>query len=142
MLKLLLMISLYYPLSVGLTFYQKWFIKVFYLSLNNLTLYGLQGYRLPLLIVSGHYVIKFFIAIALRFLLELYHKNRRVRLPIKEQLWWLMPVGVCASLDIGLSNWALEYMTISLYTMAKSRCLFKNQVFAITQIQKEYFNKK
>uniref|UniRef100_A0A914DPN3 Sugar phosphate transporter domain-containing protein n=1 Tax=Acrobeloides nanus TaxID=290746 RepID=A0A914DPN3_9BILA len=31
-----------------------------------------------------------------------------------------MPVGICASLDIGLSNWALEYVTISLYTMAKS----------------------
>lgn len=28
MLKLLLMIAVYYPLSVGLTFYQKWFIKV------------------------------------------------------------------------------------------------------------------
>lgn len=28
MLKLLSMVILYYPLSIGLTFYQKWFIKV------------------------------------------------------------------------------------------------------------------
>uniref|UniRef100_A0A914ZSI3 Sugar phosphate transporter domain-containing protein n=1 Tax=Parascaris univalens TaxID=6257 RepID=A0A914ZSI3_PARUN len=26
--KILLMVMLYYPLSIGLTFYQKWFIKV------------------------------------------------------------------------------------------------------------------
>jgi len=31
-----------------------------------------------------------------------------------------MPIGFCSSLDIGLSNWSLEYVTISLYTMAKS----------------------
>jgi solute carrier family 35 protein C2 len=39
---------------------------------------------------------------------------------MREQLRWLLPVGACASLDIGLSNWALEYVTVSLYTMCKS----------------------
>ncbi|KAH7722047.1 Protein Y47G6A.7 b [Aphelenchoides avenae] len=99
------MVILYYPLSIGLTFYQKWFIK---------------GYRLPLLIVSGHYLTKFALAIDIRFIVECASKTRRPRVPIREQLRWLMPIGVCASLDIGLSNWALEYVTVSLYTMAKS----------------------
>jgi solute carrier family 35 protein C2 len=105
MLRILGMVILYYPLSIGLTFYQKWFIK---------------GYRLPLLIVSGHYLTKLFLALSIRFIVECVGKTRRPRVPLKEQLRWLMPIGVCASLDIGLSNWALEYVTVSLYTMAKS----------------------
>jgi len=37
------MVALYYPLSVGLTFYQKWFIKVvnfFILNLKNGNIFG------------------------------------------------------------------------------------------------------
>ncbi|KAI6182962.1 TPT domain-containing protein [Aphelenchoides bicaudatus] len=105
MLKLLLMVGLYYPLSVGLTFYQKWFIK---------------NYRLPLLVVSGHYVTKYLLAVAIRWFIEVVTRTRRTRVGMREQIRWLLPVGACASLDIGLSNWALEYVTVSLYTMAKS----------------------
>ncbi|KAL3079781.1 hypothetical protein niasHS_014063 [Heterodera schachtii] len=105
MFRLFLMVALYYPLSVGLTFYQKWFIK---------------HYRLPLLIVAGHYLTKYWLATTIRSVVEWAQKNRRVRVPLQEQLRWLMPIGFCASLDIGLSNWSLEYVTISLYTMAKS----------------------
>lgn len=105
MFRLLLMVALYYPLSVGLTFYQKWFIK---------------SYRLPLLIVAGHYATKYLLAIGIRSIVEWVQKNRRLRVPLQEQLRWIMPIGFCASLDIGLSNWSLEYVTVSLYTMAKS----------------------
>ncbi|GMS83910.1 hypothetical protein PENTCL1PPCAC_6085 [Pristionchus entomophagus] len=103
-LRIAAMAAVYYPLSIGLTFYQKWFIK---------------QYRLPLLVVTGHYFTKWFLAIFIRFLFEC-RRSRRVRLTLREQLRWLAPIGVCASLDIGLSNWALEYVTVSLYTMAKS----------------------
>uniref|UniRef100_A0A915EN50 Sugar phosphate transporter domain-containing protein n=1 Tax=Ditylenchus dipsaci TaxID=166011 RepID=A0A915EN50_9BILA len=116
MFKLLLMVSIYYPLSVGLTFYQKWFIK---------------SYRLPLLIVAGHYMTKFMLASVIRLIVEVVQKNRRVRIPVQEQLRWLMPIGVCASLDIGLSNWALEYVTISLYTMAKSSSIIFIVLFSL-----------
>ncbi|KAI1713937.1 triose-phosphate transporter family domain-containing protein [Ditylenchus destructor] len=116
MFKLLLMICMYYPLSVGLTFYQKWFIK---------------SYRLPLLIVTGHYMTKFFLATFIRFIVECVQKQRRVRIPLQEQLRWLMPIGVCASLDIGLSNWALEYVTVSLYTMAKSSSILFIVLFSL-----------
>jgi hypothetical protein len=64
-----------------------------------------QNYRLPLLIVAGHYVSKYLMAIAIRSLVEWVQKNRRVRVPFQEQFRWLMPIGFCASLDIGLSNW-------------------------------------
>ncbi|KAI6178154.1 TPT domain-containing protein [Aphelenchoides besseyi] len=116
MFKLLLMIAIYYPLSVGLTFYQKWFIK---------------NYPLPLLVVSGHYVTKFGLAILIRAIVELATRTRRVRVPVRDQLRWLLPVGACASLDIGLSNWALEYVTVSLYTMAKSSSILFIVAFSL-----------
>uniref|UniRef100_A0A0N5AUW8 TPT domain-containing protein n=1 Tax=Syphacia muris TaxID=451379 RepID=A0A0N5AUW8_9BILA len=103
-LKLLLIIACYYPLSIGLTFFQKSFLKV---------------YQLPLLVVTGHYLFKYFMALFLRCILECLY-SRRSRIPINEQLKMLAPIGICASFDIGLSNWGLEYVTVSLYTMAKS----------------------
>ncbi|CAI4221457.1 unnamed protein product [Auanema sp. JU1783] len=44
---------------------------------------------------------------------------------------WLAPIGICASLDIGLSNWALEYVTVSLYTMAKSSSILFIVAFSL-----------
>uniref|UniRef100_A0A7E4UTY3 TPT domain-containing protein n=1 Tax=Panagrellus redivivus TaxID=6233 RepID=A0A7E4UTY3_PANRE len=105
MFKVLFMVMLYYPLSIGLTFYQKWFIR---------------NYRYPLFIVTGHYVTKLALATGVRSFYEIINGTRRVRISWREQLNWLLPIGICASLDIGLSNWALEYVTVSLYTMAKS----------------------
>ncbi|VDN01878.1 unnamed protein product [Thelazia callipaeda] len=108
-------ICVYYPLSIGLTFFQKWFIK---------------SYKLPLFVVTCHYVIKYLIAIVIRFFVELY-TGKRARVPLKEQLMWLVPIGICASLDIGLSNWALEYVTVSLFTMAKSSSILFIVAFAL-----------
>ncbi|KAK6044280.1 hypothetical protein COOONC_18215 [Cooperia oncophora] len=114
-LKILLIALLYYPLSIGLTFYQKWFIK---------------NYKLPLFVVCWHYIVKYVAAICIRFLYEVLHK-KRIRLHMKEQLRWLAPIGICASLDIGLSNWALEYVTVSLYTMAKSSSILFIVAFSL-----------
>ena len=44
---------------------------------------------------------------------------------------WLAPIGICASLDIGLSNWALQYITISLYTMGKSTSILFIVAFSL-----------
>ncbi|KAK6022268.1 hypothetical protein OSTOST_12042 [Ostertagia ostertagi] len=114
-LKIVLIALLYYPLSIGLTFYQKWFIK---------------NYKLPLFVVCWHYIVKYVAAISIRFLYEVLRK-KRIRLQLKDQLRWLAPIGICASLDIGLSNWALEYVTVSLYTMAKSSSILFIVAFAL-----------
>uniref|UniRef100_A0A0K0E4M3 TPT domain-containing protein n=1 Tax=Strongyloides stercoralis TaxID=6248 RepID=A0A0K0E4M3_STRER len=116
MLQLLLVAFLYYPLSIGLTFFQKQFIKTFHF---------------PLFIVTGHYITKLFVSYISRFLLEWKCKKKKVRVPLKEQIRYLFPVGVCASFDIGLSNWALEYVTVSLYTMAKSSSILFIFIFSV-----------
>ncbi|KAK6729028.1 hypothetical protein RB195_006216 [Necator americanus] len=114
-LKIALIALLYYPLSIGLTFYQKWFIK---------------NYKLPLFVVCWHYIVKWLAAVSIRAVYEFFYK-KRMRLHLKEQLRWLAPIGICASLDIGLSNWALEYVTVSLYTMAKSSSILFIVAFSL-----------
>ncbi|CAB3408508.1 unnamed protein product [Caenorhabditis bovis] len=113
--RIILIALLYYPLSIGLTFYQKWFIKT---------------YKLPLLVVSGHYVIKYLLAIVIRFVYECIWSTR-MRVSFSDQLRWLAPIGITASMDIGLSNWALEYVTVSLYTMAKSSSILFIVAFSL-----------
>ncbi|VDK84868.1 unnamed protein product [Litomosoides sigmodontis] len=108
-------ICLYYPLSIGLTFFQKWFIK---------------SYEFPLLVVTCHYVIKYLFATIFRFFME-YQTDRHTRVSFKDQLQWLVPIGICASLDIGLSNWGLKYVTVSFFTMAKSSSILFMVAFAL-----------
>ncbi|PIO71953.1 hypothetical protein TELCIR_06129 [Teladorsagia circumcincta] len=69
-----------------------------------------NNYKLPLFVVCWHYIVKYIAAVSIRFLYEVLRK-KRIRLQLKDQLRWLAPIGICASLDIGLSNWALEYVT-------------------------------
>ncbi|VDM27540.1 unnamed protein product [Toxocara canis] len=115
MAKIFLMVMLYYPLSITLTFYQKWFINI---------------YKLPLLVAMCHYVVKYLIAILVRRVIECV-REKRLRVALRDQLRWLAPIGVCASFDIGLSNWALKYVTVSLYTMAKSTSILFIVAFAL-----------
>ncbi|CAP33345.1 Protein CBG14941 [Caenorhabditis briggsae] len=114
-LRIALIAMLYYPLSIGLTFYQKWFIK---------------NYKLPLLVVSGHYILKYLFAVIIRFIYECV-RAPRMRVSLRDQMRWLAPIGICASMDIGLSNWALEYVTVSLYTMAKSSSILFIVAFSL-----------
>ncbi|KAL3998649.1 Triose-phosphate Transporter family protein [Acanthocheilonema viteae] len=108
-------VCIYYPLSIGLTFFQKWFIK---------------SYEFPLLVVTCHYAIKYLFAMIFRFFME-YRADRCTRISFKDQLQWLVPIGICASLDIGLSNWGLKYVTVSFFTMAKSSSILFIVAFAI-----------
>ncbi|XP_014662079.1 PREDICTED: solute carrier family 35 member C2-like isoform X1 [Priapulus caudatus] len=98
----------YYGFSIGLTFYQKWFISDFHY---------------PLSIVICHFVVKFIIAWLLRTIWQCWTSKERINLPWDDYFRRLAPTGICASLDIGLSNWSFEFITISLYTMTKSSCL-------------------
>ncbi|MCP9263511.1 hypothetical protein DINM_006788 [Dirofilaria immitis] len=98
-------VCIYYPLSIGLTFFQKWFIK---------------GYEFPLFVVTCHYILKYFFAVIIRFIME-YRADRRTRVSFKDQLQWLVPIGICASLDIGTK----------LFTMAKSSSILFMVTFAL-----------
>lgn len=103
--KLLIIIAFYFTSSIALTFYQKDLIL-----------------RLPypLSIVIVHLVLKFCAATVCRYIWEKYTNSSRVTLTWKEYMSRVALVAIVSGLDIGLSQWSLEYVTLSLYTMTKT----------------------
>ncbi|KFD47701.1 hypothetical protein D918_09898 [Trichuris suis] len=97
---------LYYPCSLGLTFYQQWFIK--------------EEFHFPLFIVLCHYLLKFAVASCYRASYSRVYAKDRILLKWPHYAIAAGITGIAASLDIGLSNCSFEYTTISLYTMGKS----------------------
>lgn len=102
--------------SIGLTFYQRWF---------------LQQYRIPMATVSCHLVIKFLLSILFRRIFQCLTGKKRIVLSWSTNFAKLAPVGFAAGLDVGFSNWGLELITVSLYTMTKSTSIVFILLFAI-----------
>ncbi|KAG1682483.1 Solute carrier family 35 member C2 [Nymphon striatum] len=124
--------ALYFVFSIGLTFYQKWFVQTF---------------RYPITIVIFHLVIKFLLAAICRLLYEWKTKSLRTTLKWKDYVMKLGLIGFFCAIDIGLSNWSFEFITISLcgrmdttcipraklsrYTMSKSSTIIFILIFSI-----------
>ncbi|OQR77454.1 solute carrier family 35 member C2-like [Tropilaelaps mercedesae] len=118
----ILLVLLYYSFSIGITFYQKWFIKEFHF---------------PLIVVTCHLVIKFILSWLCRvvskiFVYTIFSRRARVLLPWNVYIRHLAVTGVASALDIGFSNWSFEFITISLYTMTKSTCIIFILAFSLS----------
>jgi len=111
-----LLILVYYLFSIGLTFYQ-----------NHL----LKQVKFPLSIVCCHLLIKFLISTFLRLGYRLWWKKYRVLLDCWTWFSTLSLIGISSGLDIGLSNWSQEFVTVSLYTMTKSTAVIFILIFAL-----------
>ncbi|XP_046440117.1 solute carrier family 35 member C2-like [Daphnia pulex] len=112
----LLLVLLYYLSSIGLTFYQKWLMRKLHY---------------PLSIVITHLVVKFMLAAACRIVWEYWTNHKRPILAWQPYTVQLAPAGIASALDIGLSNWSLEFITVSLYTMSKSTAIIFIMGFAL-----------
>ncbi|XP_076068317.1 solute carrier family 35 member C2 isoform X2 [Oratosquilla oratoria] len=110
------LICIYYTCSIGLTFYQK-----------NL----FRDFRFPLTVVIVHLFMKFMLAGICRLSYTITTGQPRILLPW--EVYWkkVLPPGAAAGIDIGLSQWSLEFITVALYTMSKSTALIFILVFAI-----------
>ncbi|OQV11487.1 putative Solute carrier family 35 member C2 [Hypsibius exemplaris] len=115
-LKTVLLVSIYYVFSIGLTFYQKKFVEVF---------------EFPLTIVTGHFAIKFLLAALVRGIWFISSGTKRPVVSCQNFVTRIGPAGMAAALDIGLSNWSLMFITISLYTMTKSSAIVFILIFAL-----------
>lgn len=136
----LAMILLYLTLSICLIFYQKSLVKVI---------------RLPFAIVTYHLCVKLLMATIIRFLNN-HHKTKKAKniidnnncynsntinnnnnSKLTHRIDWkiavrkLAPTGIFSGIDIGFSNWSLELVSISLYTMTKSSSIVFILLFAI-----------
>ncbi|CAG9138315.1 hypothetical protein JYU34_000668 [Plutella xylostella] len=110
------LILLYFSLSIGLTFYQRWL---------------LQGFKFPLTVVMYHLVIKWLLSVCVRTILYCITGIPQLCLPFMTCLRSVCPTGVASGIDVGFSNWGLELVTISLYTMTKSTTIIFILGFAI-----------
>lgn len=103
-----LIISIYFVLSVSLTFYQKWLFKTY-------------GFNFPLGAVTCHLVVKFLLSAIIRCIRLCYKGPQyHVKLTWQSIICSLAPPGIASGLDVALSNWSIALITISLYTMTKS----------------------
>lgn len=112
----LLTILLYLFLSICLTFYQKYLIKQI---------------KFPLSIVSYHLVIKLILASIVRAIYKSRVGKSRIQLDWRSSVRKMAPTGLASGIDIGFSNWGLELVPISLYTMTKSSTIVFILIFAI-----------
>ena len=116
----LLLVLLYYVSSIGLTFYQKWLLKVrnsFTMSnliCNQFLFLIFQRLHYPLSIVITHLVVKFLLAAGCRIFWERWTNIKRPILNWQPYAVQLAPAGIASALDIGLSNWSFEFITVSL----------------------------
>ncbi|KAK3932164.1 Solute carrier family 35 member C2 [Frankliniella fusca] len=116
LMRFLFLIIFYFSLSIGLTFYQR--------SL-------LQDLHFPLSIVVCHLFIKFVLASLSRSILEWYSGWPRLQTPWKKYVSRLAPIGISSGIEVGLSNWGLELITVSLYTMTKSTTVLFILMFSL-----------
>lgn len=104
-------ILIYYFFSISLTFYNR------YLFVN---------YKYPLSITVIHLVVKYLIAALIRSIWNIVaakkqeNYKKRITLEWSTYLRKIIPMAIASALDIGLSNWSLQYITVTLYTMSKS----------------------
>ncbi|CAG5003262.1 unnamed protein product [Parnassius apollo] len=106
----------YFSLSIGLTFYQRWLLKDFHY---------------PLTVVMYHLVIKWILSVFVRTILYLTTGVPQLVLSFMTCLRSVGPTGFASGIDVGFSNWGLELVTISLYTMTKSTTIIFILGFAI-----------
>ncbi|KAF7987659.1 hypothetical protein HCN44_003522 [Aphidius gifuensis] len=105
--KSLIIILIYFILSVGLTFYNQW-------------LYNDYNFKYPLTVSTCHLLVKFILSSLIRNLRKCREGHQQKRVPWYSILSVLAPPGIASGFDIGLSNWAQSLITLSLYTMTKS----------------------
>lgn len=119
----LLTILIYYCFSISLTFYNR---------------YLFVTYKFPLSITIIHLILKFILSAIIRNFLNLIEYIRKKK-DYKKRItldWYLystriIPTAVASAADIGLSNWSLQYITITLYTMSKSTVILFIFFFSI-----------
>lgn len=78
-----------------------------------------------------HLVVKFILSYIIRLVYRCRTGKSRVLLDFRTCLTKLGPAGFASGIDIGFSNWGLELVNISLYTMTKSTTIVFILIFAI-----------
>lgn len=122
----LLTILIYYLFSISLTFYNR---------------YLFVTYKYPLSITIIHLLVKYILSSLIRSGINFYNyaKQKPGKIGYEPRItlnWFLyttriIPNAIASAADIGLSNWSLQFITITLYTMSKSSVILFILFFSI-----------
>ncbi|CAH2239092.1 jg22488, partial [Pararge aegeria aegeria] len=88
-------------------------------------------FHYPLTVVMYHLVVKWMLSVLVRMVLYLITGKPQLMLQFVTCLRSVGPTGLASGIDVGFSNWGLELVTISLYTMTKSTTIIFILGFAI-----------
>lgn len=114
MIKVLLLITIWYVLSTGLSMFNKKVVGKKHGIFGN----G-HGFPAPLLLSSVQFALQTVLA-KLVFRIGVCERTQVRQMSWKEYLRTVFPNGVITGLDIGFSNKSLVFITMSFYTMCKS----------------------
>ncbi|KAG7323038.1 hypothetical protein KOW79_012740 [Hemibagrus wyckioides] len=112
------LVLFYYVFSIGITFYNKWLMKIHVPV--RWCCSSPQDFHYPLFMTLCHLIIIFCLSAMTRCAMQCWTRKTRVTLSWKDYCYKVAPTALATALDIGLSNWSFLFITISLYTMTKS----------------------
>lgn len=90
-----------------------------------------QKFHYPFVVVSCHLLFKFLMAALLRSIYKCWTGQSRPILACNVYVKRMSIVGIVSALDIGLSNWSYEFISVLLYTMTKSSSVIFILCFSI-----------
>ncbi|XP_065184654.1 solute carrier family 35 member C2-like [Sycon ciliatum] len=115
-------IAPYFAVSVALTFYNKWLLNGG----------GEHDLPFPLSITVAHLTFTFFVIwVIRRWSYPGCRDDKPLTLGWGNYVYRVVLPAVAGGLDIGLSNWSLVYITVSLYAMSKSTCIIFILFFSV-----------
>lgn len=113
-----LLILCYFILSIGLTFYQRWLLKAntkfCQFLLNSNVQFPTQGYKFPFSVVIYHLFVKLVMSTLIRIFYRIFTGKHRVKIPVAVAVRKVAPTSFFGALDIGFSQWGLEFVDVAL----------------------------
>lgn len=103
-----LLILCYFILSIGLTFYQSWLLK---------------GYKFPFSVVLYHLFVKLVMSTIIRICYRIFTGKQRVQLPLATVMKKVGPTAFFGAIDIGFSQWGLEFVEVAVSTSTKTNAI-------------------
>ena len=111
------------PLKTIALYVGGWYTSSLGLTLLNVWVFRFFKMPFPLLIISAQNVFMFAYCVFARWLRVKYFNCDAPKMSTFDQMKYMLPIAICAALDIGLSNMSLLFIDVTLYTMVKSMSL-------------------
>ncbi|CEG42426.1 tpt-domain-containing protein [Plasmopara halstedii] len=113
-------VVLWYAVSIGMTLFNKWFLRV----------WAGSGYPFATTMTCINMFVKCLLSRVIDRCLS--NENGSI-MALPSNIYWKLavPIGLCTALDIMLSNLSLFYITVTFYTIVKSGGNVWNLLFSI-----------